>query len=104
MKYINAHETKYELSLFFICDKEEGESVTLEEIEQVIDRMEPADVAEVKHGKWIKTYEYGNADLVQCSACLMEFDYIDGVCYLTDRKLPEFCPNCGADMRGEKDD
>ena len=65
--------------------------------------MPSADVIEVKHGKWIKTYEYGNADLVQCSACLMEFDYIDGVCYLTDRKLPEFCPNCGADMRERKE-
>ena len=47
MKYINAHETKNELSHFFLCEKEEGESVTLEEIEQVIDRMESADVVEV---------------------------------------------------------
>ena len=56
----------------------------------------------VKHGEWIKICKYDNDSPVQCSVCLMDFDYIDGIGYLTDKELPNFCPNCGADMRGEK--
>jgi len=55
-----------------------------------------------KHGEWVKTYEYDNDSPVQCSDCLMEFDYIDGIGHLTDKELPNFCPNCGADMRGKQ--
>ena len=56
-----------------------------------------------KKGEWIKIDKYDEESNVQCSVCLEEFDYIDGVCYLCHGyELPLFCPNCGADMRGEK--
>ena len=47
------------------------------------------------HGEWI--------GLVECSVCgkqAIDFidGYVDGVEY-----LPNFCPNCGADMRGEEE-
>ena len=59
-----------------------------------------ADVEPVKHGKWFKTGQ----SLVYpdkfrnyfCSECGFELDaYI--------RQEPNFCPNCGADMRGGED-
>ena len=57
------------------------------------------DAVEVVHGWWIKTNKYDEDSSVQCSKCLMEFDYIDGVCYLvTASELPHYCPNCGAKM------
>lgn len=60
------------------------------------------DAVEVVHGRWIKTNKYDEDSSVQCSKCLMEFDYIDGVCYLvTGSELPHYCPNCGAKMDGD---
>lgn len=57
------------------------------------------DAVEAVHGWWIKTNKYDEDSSVQCSRCLMEFDYIDGVCYLvTGSELPHYCPNCGARM------
>jgi len=48
-----------------------------------------ADVAEVKHGRWIErpsiTY-----DKMECSVCGFEYDYSEFT----------YCPNCGARMDG----
>ena len=56
-----------------------------------------------KKGEWIKIDKYDKESNVQCSVCLEEFDYIDGVCYLCHGyELPLFCPNCGADMQGDE--
>ena len=48
-----------------------------------------ADVTEVRHGEWLPNkYIY---DALDCSIC-GHFVY--------DEDIPNFCPNCGADMRG----
>ena len=61
------------------------------------------DAVEVVHGRWKRTSLYDEESSVQCSECLMEFDYIDGMCYLvTGSELPFYCPNCGAKMDGGK--
>lgn len=91
-KYINAPETKYELSLFFICDKEEGKSVTLEEIEQVIDRMESADVVEVVRCKDCHFYDRNNnGGLKKHGFCEIYkgFKTDDGFCDLGEREETE---------------
>lgn len=60
---------------------------------------------ERKKGEWIKINKYDKESDVQCSVCFEDFDYIGGVCYLCHGfELPLFCPNCGADMRGEEND
>ena len=60
---------------------------------------DPVDVTKVVHGRWERTSMYDEDSSVQCSECLMEFDYIDGMCYLvTGSELPLYCPNCGAKM------
>ena len=55
-----------------------------------------ADVRENVHGEWVRHYdEDGDADGYSCSACREWY-------YFGNTTL-NFCPNCGADMRGEKD-
>ena len=49
-----------------------------------------------KTGNWIKL---DGCNAVQCSECLYDFVYIDGLYYLChDKELPNYCPNCGAKM------
>ena len=55
-----------------------------------IDNMPTADVRENVKGEW-HDYQEGKWIYQQCSVC--GYDY-------APRKYP-FCPNCGADMRGE---
>lgn len=52
--------------------------------------------AEPKKGKWIRHYcEDGHPDGWQCGQC--------AEWYYFGEKKPNFCPNCGADMRGEEE-
>lgn len=44
---------------------------------------------EVKRGEWINLE--GQFDVVQCSEC-----------HKVHERVYRFCPNCGADMRGDK--
>jgi len=58
-------------------------------IEGYLSAVPAADVRENVRGHWIKRKNWLNA---VCSCCSFE------------EKYPRnFCPNCGADMRGEKD-
>lgn len=50
--------------------------------------MQPADVAPVVHGKWIKQYR-GQVNSI-CSVCGKEVG-----------RLTDFCPHCGAKMDEE---
>ena len=61
----------------------------------IIAELRVADVQPIKHGKW-RRYE----SMLECMNCGAEF-YDDIMEYLGD-KVPKFCPECGADMRGEK--
>lgn len=51
------------------------------------------------YGKWKKVEGYDPESRVYCSECCMRFDYVDGLCFIcSDRRLPRYCPNCGAMM------
>ena len=52
-----------------------------------------------KRGKWIKTARWGR--VYYCDQCRNYLDF-DGV--NAGRGSTNFCPNCGADMRGEQDE
>ena len=42
---------------------------------------------------------------IQCSVCGKSLqDYIHATEYAELMEVPNFCPNCGADMRGEQDE
>lgn len=67
-------------------------------------KYQTADVAEVKHGKWIRqkaqhsvTKEIKN--VITCSEC--DSTYIQNEFDGADYEIPYFCPHCGADMRKE---
>ncbi len=73
-----------------------------------------ADVCENKHGQWIeiKSNEFPYNNYVGCSVCKKEAKQIvvGGKLYLDkwydeyDYFKSDYCPYCGADMRGEKDE
>lgn len=62
--------------------------------------IEPADVRENVKGRWIKEIKHYKDDE-------QEYDYYDIYCSACGGKpekawhLTNYCPNCGADMRGE---
>lgn len=66
---------------------------------EAIEMVEPSSSAEPKRGKWIKTARWGR--VYYCNQCRNYLDF-DGV--NAGRGSTNFCPNCGADMRGEQDD
>lgn len=49
------------------------------------------DAAPVVHGRWIYSHEVGCPRKRKCSNCLTAYK----------DKGTHYCPNCGADMRGE---
>lgn len=66
-----------------------------------VEELSSADVVERKHGKWIgipsKTVSKRNRTI-------HSMVYICPLCrYSNGRRKSNFCPNCGADMRGEDD-
>ena len=52
---------------------------------------------ERKKGQWIKTDELYETDEYRCSLCGQVLTTYRG-------KRMNYCPNCGADMRGERDE
>ena len=66
-----------------------------ENLKEIVEQMPPADVRINTHGHWQRRIvDNGfNADWI-CSEC--------GHREYTDFIHMNFCPNCGADMRGEK--
>lgn len=62
---------------------------------EVIEKLPPI---QPKKGKWIKTARWGR--VYYCDQCRNYLDF-DGV--NAGRGSTNFCPNCGADMRGEQE-
>lgn len=60
----------------------------------------PADVQEVRHGKWIEQ-EADMDTIYECSVCGEPFVTIDGT---PADNLWNYCPNCGAQMDLEEND
>ena len=76
-------------------------TVNMSDIGMMIEDAHTADVAEVRHGEWVSvTYTYFGLKRYECSEC-RDDEYWQKR-YLEHKE--KFCPNCGADMRGDKDD
>ena len=66
--------------------------------EEVIRSLPPADVVEVKHGRWHDVYMSSASSFVgTCSICGISND-------IPPVPLAKYCPNCGAKMDGGKND
>ena len=48
-----------------------------------------ADVAEVRHGKWLNNYKSGT---------LVNEGFVSSCCDMWNERKSSFCPNCGAKM------
>lgn len=65
--------------------------------ERAIDEQPTVDAVPVRHGKWIKLDMHEHLADHKCTACGQE-------CYVPTcmgEPMYIYCPNCGADMRGE---
>jgi len=74
-------------------------TLTVDYLNWILDHEEPAvDAEPVRHGKWIKAdsqqYFRKHYPFFTCSECGYRKD---------SQKKWNYCPNCGADMRGEKE-
>lgn len=85
-KYIDADKVKgYILSTGFYCDTEADRKHSAELIDEL---FPPADVKEVRHGRW-KCVSIGR---YACSLCGREPWYEGSI------NTMHYCPNCGAKM------
>ena len=71
-----------------------GQVVGLEAAKIIIQKLPSADVVTVKRGEWIK-YTISDLFTYTCSGCNCDVDI--------KRKTP-YCPECGVDMRGNKNE
>ena len=101
-KYINADELINQLDEFRSNadnDYADGKNGMIDVARILIAEMPSADVVEAKHGEWKEEPSiFPNNPFVRCSKCGEEA--------LLDEygvAKSNFCPNCGADMRGEKE-
>ena len=68
------------------------------EAEIAIGKTQAADVAPVRHGRWEK-----QRGIYSCSECGMTCPY-DVQADVIEYWACNYCPNCGADMRGSNDE
>lgn len=73
---------------------------TFGEVIDLIDAVKPADVREVKHGKWTTTRTLLHDGEWYCSNCDSELWYV----FVNEAhsSLPSYCPTCGAKMEEEE--
>lgn len=68
-------------------------TIALETLPEVIAlKKQLAEVTAVKHGEWLGHYQSGQA--VRSGA-------VSSCCDMWNERKTHFCPNCGADMRGD---
>ena len=73
----------------------------LERQKKQIEDLPTADVAEVRHGKWLQTTEplgYRDVDCVECSVCHDSWVVDEDFDFETCEEYWNYCPNCGAKM------
>lgn len=74
-------------------------------IATIIQALPAADVAPVRHGRWVTKKDACGRDHTICSVCETKIQWIDrrGVILSVDMQTAPYCPNCGARMDGDND-
>ena len=70
---------------------------TREKIAEIIANEPAADVAPVRHGRWVPHVDYLEVKCSECGFCV-KVDMVDQI--TKEKGLPNFCPHCGAKMDG----
>lgn len=73
-------------------------NITRDEIMAELERL-PSAPDSRQRGEWVEIKDYNGDVHYQCDQCGNEFILIDGT---PKENNYNFCPNCGADMRGDK--
>lgn len=71
----------------------------------ILNKLPAADVVEVVHGEWKETTQplgFEEVKCATCSACNDDWIMDEDVCIDDYKTHWKYCPNCGADMRGDK--
>ena len=72
---------------------------------KALNSIPAADVAPVRHGRWLHTEEplgWQDVDCMECSACHDSWIIGEDYCF-DDMPLWNYCPSCGAKMDGGED-
>ncbi|WP_283619431.1 hypothetical protein [Flavonifractor plautii] len=93
-KVIEAIEKAIAPEITTIGDYETIGVFTRESIEQIVSNLPAADVAPVRHGRWVNHFDY-----------MMERSgfFVCDSCKKMSREKYDYCPNCGARMDEEAD-
>lgn len=105
-RYIDADELKEYINAFIRVDehyhpKGKHDLIPISEVYDRIEQTPTADVVERKKGKWIGDAKYG---WIPSISMWWQTTYECSICGEKGIKDWQFCPHCGADMRGEEDD
>lgn len=88
--YINREEVFSEINFH----ESKGGNVVAN-IRNAVRRLPAADVRENVRGRWLHKQNHEGEWI--CSLCTTDLAFVYGL----ESGLPNFCPNCGADMRGK---
>lgn len=101
--YISRKAVKRQILNSFVtdefCSTEADTFIADNLILKEIDKVPTADVQEVKRGKWVDREADLGYEVYQCSVCKEEYCLETGS---SQENGYNFCPICGADMRGDK--
>ena len=76
-------------------------SPTRDEFVEFIKKQPTIEAEPVKHGRWEDSIdEWLGTDVYTCSKCRESYVLVEGT---PKENLWHYCPNCGADMRGEEE-
>lgn len=88
--YISRGEVKAKLTQYVSTHV----SIVLPHIQKIVNDIPSVDVRENIHGEWIRDDIYSSWKCSRCNTYAIEdFEH--------DEVRSRFCPDCGADMRGE---
>ena len=96
-EYIEREAAKQELLTWARCINH-PERLMTEDAIYVLDTLPAADVAPVRHGRWIDKGEYAIC-MECCGRSGTQYDGVEPTPLMT-----QFCPNCVAKMDGGKND
>ena len=75
----------------------DADAITMSGV-KILNQFPGADVAQVRHGRWMNANSRPKTYWRRCTAC-------GGLAYFCGIGCSyKYCPNCGADMRGSNDE
>ncbi len=94
-RLIDANEALEQVCKTCCCDFEECKRIGFCADYKNIERLPTVDAVEVVHGEWVDDTSFEN---IVCTECGHMWNTIDNC-----TETFNYCPNCGADMRGTTD-